>query len=333
MKLQSWIFGAAFAAGCAVDRPQVPDPEPVAVHWTLDHATSDGTLLGVWGSSANDVWAVGGQADRALVMHGDGARWTRVDIDAPSLLWSVYGFSATDVYAVGEGGLILRYDGIEWRRVESGTDLWLYGVWGSSKDDVWIVGGDRNGPPGSAVMLRGSGDSFRVVAELPAELVPRIFYKVHGLAPDDVRALGSDGMLRYDGVTWRRDPLPTSEPLFAMWGHDEGGLYAVGGSGTGEVLHWDGERWSEVAALPIGTGLSGVFSSADGPTIMVGAYAYVFELGRDGVPTTVELPAMGSRPFFHGVWGDGEGTTYVVGGDLFDYPRTMTGTIVRRAVE
>ena len=320
MKLE-WMLGVSLLAGCGADAA----PET----WTLDHAAHDGALLAVWGSGPDDIWAVGGQADRALVMHGDGTRWTPVDVDAPSLLWSVYGLSATDVYAVGEGGLILHYDGTRWRRIESGTDLLLYGIWASSSDDVWIVGGDRFGPAGSAIMLRGARDTFRVVDDLPPALAPSVLYKVHGFAPDDVLALGSEGMLRWNGVAWQRDALPTSEPLFALWGHDANAVYAVGGSAMGEVVHFDGTRWTEVAALPIGLGLSGVFSSSNGPTIAVGAQAHVFELDHDGV-IEADLPEMASRPFLHGVWGDEHGTVYVVGGDLFEYPRPMTGTILRR---
>jgi hypothetical protein len=298
-----WIIGAVLAAGCATEPPS----------WTVDHVSTDGALLGVWGSGPDEVWAVGGQTDRALVMRGDGTQWARVDVDADARLWSIYGVSATDVYAVGEHGLILYYDGTDWRRVASGTDLFLYGVWASSRDDVWIVGGDRTGA--GAVMLRGARDSFRIVDTLPAQLAPDILYKVHGFAPDNVLALGNSGMLRWDGAAWHREQMPTTEPMVAMWGHAANEVYAVGGTGLGAVVHWDGAQWNEVAALPIGSGLNGVFSSPHDPAIAVGSHAQVFELGRDGSVVRPTLPELAAQPFLHGVWGDQHGTTYVVGGE------------------
>jgi hypothetical protein len=319
----AWMLG--FLAACGgVDSSVEHD----AV-WMVDHVTTDGAVLGVWGSGPDDVWAVGGQVDSPLVLHGDGARWTPVGVEGNSLLWSVYGFSATDVYAVGEAGLILHFDGSSWTRVVSGTDLLLYGVWGSSGDDVWIVGGDRYGSAGSAIVLRGTRGSFSRV-EMPPELAPSVLFKVHGFAPDDVYLVGNEGVLRWNGTAWRREPMPTTEPLRAMWGQNARDIYAVGGNETGEIFRYDGQQWTEVANLSIGLGLSGVFTSADGPTIAVGANALVFELDHDGSLINAKLPTTDSLPFLHAVWGDGHGTTYTVGGDLHDYPAPMTGTIFRR---
>jgi photosystem II stability/assembly factor-like uncharacterized protein len=316
------MLGASLTAACG-------DVEPDA-RWTVDHATTDGVLLGVWGSGPNDVWAVGGQADRSLVLHGDGTSWTPFDISSRSLLFSVYGFSATDVYAVGERGLIVHYDGTTWTRVESGTDRHLFGLWGSSGDDVWIVGGDVSKPDGSAIVLRGARGSFEAV-ELPDDLAPNALFKVHGFAPDDVMIVGNEGrVLRWNGTQWRKDPVPTSGPLFSTWGRGADDVYAVGGRGSGEIVHFDGQQWRQVVELHTGQGLSGVFTSPDGPTIAVGPSALVFELDRDRSLVHAKLPELDPLPFLHAVWGDGHGTTYTVGGDLLRYPRPMGGVVLSR---
>lgn len=331
MRLGTLILGATLTAACG--GMELTGDEPTLDSegsWTLDHATSDGVLLGVWGSGPNDVWAVGGQADRSLVLHGDGTSWTPMEVPSTSLLFSIYGFSDSDVYAVGERGLILHYDGTTWVRVESGTELPLFGLWGASGDEVWIVGGAPPGRAGSAVVLRGARGSFEVV-ELPAELAPRVLYKAHGFASDDVMLVGSESaVLRWNGTEWSRDPVPTSVPLFSTWGRGADDVYAVGGGGGGEILHFDGQVWSQVAELPTGSGLSGVFTSSDGPTVVVGAHSFVFELGRDGSLVQARIPELDPVPFLHGVWGDGNGTTYAVGGDLPAYPRTMSGVILSR---
>jgi hypothetical protein len=325
VKLSIAMLGVALAA-CGVESAPIDD----APAWTEELSTNDGALLGVWGTGPDDVWAVGGQVDRSLVLHNDGRRWTNVPVDGGALLITTYGFTASDVYAVGEHGLILHFDGTAWSRIDAGVDVPLYGVWGSAGDDVWIVGGDRSGAAGSAVVLRGSHGAFRVVDDVPAELVPSVLYKVHGFAADDVVMVGSAGVLRWNGAQWRRDDVPMAGPLFSTWGRADDDLYAVGGSSVGEVLHFDGQAWSEVVQVGVGGGLSGVFTSAEGPAYAVGGDAVVLEIGRDGTIAQAATPALSSTPQLHAVWGDNAGSVYTVGGSLVDYPQAMTGVILRR---
>lgn len=329
MRLANLVIGAGLLAiGCGT-----PSPSDFAGGgtWEVHHLEDGGGLFSVWGSGPDDVWVAGGQVGHGLLLHSDGTAWTRVDTGAHELLWWVYGFGQEDVYAVGEGGLILHYDGERWRHVASGTDQTLYGVWGASGGDVWIVGGDPNGAAGSAVVLRGQGESFHMVDNLPEELLPSALYKVYGFHARDVIAVGTDGtVLRFDGDTWIRQPVPTTEPIFSMWARAEDDLYAVGGHGIGEILHFDGTEWSKVDAAGFDQGLSGVFTAPGFPTIAVGASSYVVEIAPDGLEVEPEMPLMYPAPSLHGVWADETGTAYAVGGDLFAYPDAMSGVILRR---
>jgi hypothetical protein len=317
------MSAAALAAACGTQ------PASDRGTWVVDRTTTDGAILGVWGSGPSDVWAVGGQADRSLVLHGDGSGFTRIDVSSRALLYGVYGITASDVYAVGEHGLILHYDGATWSQVASGTQLPLFGLWGGSSDDVWIVGGDMAGPPGSAVVLRGSRGGFHAVA-MPADVTPNVLFKAHGFAADDVTMVGAGGaVLRWDGTAWHRDAVPTEQPLRSTWGSDPENAYAVGGDDTGEILHSDGQEWRQVAELHTGEGLNGVFTSADGSMIAVGPHG-VFELDAGTSLVEAALPAQASAYALHGVWGDDAGTTYAVGGTLDAYPGAMGGVILRR---
>ncbi len=56
----------------------------------------------VWGSAADDIWAVGGAG---LVLHYDGNEWTTVEVGAESQLLGVYGAGASDVWIVGYEGV------------------------------------------------------------------------------------------------------------------------------------------------------------------------------------------------------------------------------------
>ncbi|HEY8145084.1 MAG TPA: hypothetical protein VIG06_20530 [Kofleriaceae bacterium] len=317
------LIGAILVAACGAPGDNLDGT------WTVDHTVEGGALLSVWGSAPDDVWAGGGTTDRGVVLHGDGETWTELDTGASSMLWWVYGFSSDDVYAVGERGLILHYDGSSWQRAESGTDLTLYGVWGASGDDVWIVGGDPI-TQGSAVILRGHGTSFSRVTDLPSELAPGALFKAYGYAADDVILVGSGGaVLRWNGTAWRREAVPTSEPLFSLWGRAADDLFAVGGWTAGTVLHFAGDGWTEVAHAA-GSGLSGVFTSPGGPTFAVGPDAYVLEIMPDGMQVEPAMPDLAPLTAFHGVWGDSAGTTYAVGGDLFAADGPTSGVILRR---
>lgn len=331
MRLVNVVIGTALlvAAGCG-DQAMTSDRAGGGT-WELQHVEEDGALVSVWGSGPDDVWAAGGQVGRGLVLHNDGTGWARVETGASELLWWIYGFRSDDVYAVGEGGLILHYDGESWQRVESGTDQTLYGVWGASGDDVWIVGGNPTGPAGSAVVLRGQGRSFQIVEDVPGELMPSALFKIYGFHSREVIAVGSGGtVLRFDGETWDRQEVPTEKPIFSLWGRGQDDLYAVGGYGVGEVLHYDGSGWRQATDASLKHGLTGVFTAPSYPTIAVGPSSYIVELQPDGVAMEPELPRMTSVPSLHGVWGDGAGSTYAVGGDLFAYPEPMGGVILRR---
>ena len=319
------LIGLSLAslAACAGDAGDEPTT------WTVAHTEADGALVSVWGSSPDHVWAVGGQADRGLILHSDGVLWSPVGVDAPAMLTWVYGFHDDDVYAVGDEGLAFHYDGSDWSRIDTGTDLPLYGVWGASGDEVWIVGGDPEGTAGDAVVLRGSAGAFERVT-VPADLAPSALYKAYGFAADDFIAVGTDGtVLRWTGGDWWREPTPTEQPLFSLWGRGPDDIYAVGGSVSGEVLHYDGAAWSR-AHEETDNGLAGVFTTQDGPAIAVGMYSYVLELDQDGGEVEPVMPALAPVPFLHGVWGDGAGTTYAAGGDLFRFPDRMTGVILQR---
>lgn len=163
-----WHFdGAAWA--------EVPLPDDVP--------RKDGELPGlfkVWGTGADDVWAVGADG---TVLHKSGSAWARVESGRRETLFAVWGtggkvfvvgggaqavlleragdgfrdvsptavsllqgVSATPAigYAVGEGGAVYRYDGASWAEVRSGLKLdveSLHAVWVDSEGGTWAVGG------------------------------------------------------------------------------------------------------------------------------------------------------------------------------------------------
>jgi hypothetical protein len=105
---------------------------PVSPSLSLPDGWVSGELYGIWGSNANEVYAVGfgnnGSTVLPLVYRWNGSVWTS-SIPQPQLpggwtsgnLYGVWGVSGNDVYTVGSGNngtqnvpLLYHWDGSQW---------------------------------------------------------------------------------------------------------------------------------------------------------------------------------------------------------------------------
>ncbi len=125
-------------------------------------------LTGLWGSSANDIWAVGGDCE----------------------------VGAIDATVGGGAGTLLHWDGRSWSSVHVESVAALCSVWGAAQNDVWAVGADSQG-------LHWDGTRW---APVPLSPEPATFHEVVGRTADDVYALGdsADGahVFHWDGQAW-----------------------------------------------------------------------------------------------------------------------------------
>lgn len=115
-----------------------------AGHWAYENPQTNADLEGIWGSGANDVWAVG---QNGTIRHASGpaGTWSIVASPTTNDLHAIWGSGPNDVWAVGDAGTVLHFDGKAWARATIGlapgdVPTRLLGVWGSGPDDVWIVG-------------------------------------------------------------------------------------------------------------------------------------------------------------------------------------------------
>lgn len=132
--------------------------------WSVDTLPSNGSpqviMSSLWGSSAQDLWAVGDNVNlSANIYHYDGTHWE--SFPAISAMpyrisyRSVTGFSKTDVYAIGrreyfnprpgvnyeDSSLIVHFDGIRWSVMHVPPGRGLLTIWGKTPADIW-AGGD-----------------------------------------------------------------------------------------------------------------------------------------------------------------------------------------------
>jgi len=76
--------------------------------WFEHDSNTSSDLRGVWGSSKNDVFAVG---DSGVIQHYDGIEWTTLNSGVGDDIFGVWGTGPDNVYAVTAAGAILHYDG------------------------------------------------------------------------------------------------------------------------------------------------------------------------------------------------------------------------------
>jgi hypothetical protein len=191
----------------------------------LPFADAGGSFYSLWGSSANDLWAVGRVYFSSLsaVSHFDGVTWSdHVPFPFTFQLNGVWGTGASDVWAVGINGIYHR-GGAGWAQVAGVTGA-FNAIWGSAADDVWAVGD-------AGAVLHWNGTTWTSVSSgVSASLTG-----VWGSAPNDVWVVGDAGtLLRWDGGRWVTVPSGTSAPLSGVWGAAANDVWAVGNA----LLHY-----------------------------------------------------------------------------------------------
>ena len=198
-------------------------------------------LVGVWGSAADDIYAVGGGRGRfslgpPAILHYDGTQWSEVFPGAGVgvTVWDdVWGTSATDVHVVGKDAgrftseVILHFDGTGWAEVDREVRRYApSALWGTSSSDVFAVG---NG--GRALHYDGLAWTVMVTPSSHGLL------DVWGSSPTNVSAVGGT-VLRYNGVEWRAIEKPGDNTFRTIWGSSASDVI-LGGDGG---IIWHGSR-------------------------------------------------------------------------------------------
>jgi hypothetical protein len=278
-------------------------------------------LLSIWGSSAVDVYAVGGDVgDGAgpLVLHYDGASWGRLETGLVGNLWWVHGFADGPVFMGGDGGLIVRFEnGAFTRMTTPGTDT-VFGLWGSSPTDMWAVGGAVGGARGAFAWRSNGVDPWTPAAGFPSALSDSTaLWKMFGRSASDAWIVGTDGAtLRWDGSSLAEVAPIVGESLFTVHGNADR-YVAVGGFGTGLILENTNGTWQD--ASPQGApGFVGVHLTSSGG-LAVGQDGAVYGRGPHGRWTRQETGVYIDETF-HSVWTDPSGGIWAVGGQVLTLP-------------
>ncbi|MFL5796486.1 MAG: hypothetical protein ACJ77A_00950 [Actinomycetota bacterium] len=238
-------------------------------------------LLGVTGTSPDDVWVGGGRfnADfgkpehtRSLLLYWDGSSMTllppREDVSGVN---SIDAIAPDDVWAATETGP-WHWDGTAWSQVgDPILDGNTLAISASGPDDVWAVGG--NAFATAPFIEHFDGTRWTEVAT-PASLhqppggpLSIGLNAVAALAPDDAWAVGGyffqgqgterpepPVVLHWDGSQWTIvDMPPPGDAAYEGWSVAAGGpddvwvaaeaIFPSYENTPGLVLHWDGSIW------------------------------------------------------------------------------------------
>ena len=233
------------------------------VHWdgrawsiVTSAAGTPGSAQNAWsisaisGSSATDVWAVGGDGYNGIILHWDGAVWTTIAKGPGWPIFSgVWSSGPSDAWAVGSD--IRHWNGSAWSVAVS--NVLLQDVWGTGANDVWAVGS-------TGAIRHWDGAVWSTVASGSTAS----FNAVWGSGPSDVWAVGASSqsagtILHWNGSAW--SATTGSIPgLRSVWGSGSDDVWAISNTPPrGAILHWNGSAWSAVASdTPI---LYGVWGS------------------------------------------------------------------------
>jgi hypothetical protein len=261
-----------------------------------------GDIRAIWGTAANDVWAV--TAD-GKVLHMDGMAWSVV-AEALTGGWSgVWAHSPREVWVAGNAG-VGRFDGTTWRTLNPpfGT---VQALWGAGPGAPWGAGEFGFGNS-DLVFWNGRLWDWGQYAE-PPPFESRI-KAIWGTRPDNVWAVGTRSIYRYDGKVWRAVFTPDRRRggLLAVRGLGETDVWAVGDF---VVNHFDGRRWTDVAPDP-GIAFNtfyGVWASAADDVWIVGANGYILHIEGD----FGERVPSGTRNHLYGIWGSSPTDIWAVG--------------------
>lgn len=165
-----------------------------------------------WGSSANDLWAVGGNYPRdgkttnALLLHWNGTTFTEVASPPPiaRYLERVSGSGPSNVWTISDTD-ILRYDGTSWTTVpapDAATHL-LRGIDVAGVDDVWLLEQAKVSSPYLCRATHFDGTSWTPTADITCD--SRNSSAIRAFGPNELW-MGRDGTVanavRWDGTKW-----------------------------------------------------------------------------------------------------------------------------------
>lgn len=274
----------------------------LAFEWRAMATPTSVSLNDIWGSSVDDVYAVGYDG---TIIHYDGTSWEHQNSPTTVRLRGVWGTGPSNVYAVGDLGTILRYDGVEWKNESSGAAENLFELWGTGPEGIFVVGE-------SGTILRYDGADWKSISDIPVHTTLR---SVWGTSSDNVFAVGLfREILHYDGQTWRRSLENDGSSRIrwhGIWGFASDSVYVVGeDDGDSRIMYYDGNDWSPPDGTESEESFNGVWGTGATDIFVAGNEGFIQHYDGDSWERT-DVPVSGD---IQAIWGT-DSEVFAVGED------------------
>jgi hypothetical protein len=262
----------------------------------------------VWGSSKNDVFAVGSSG---RIQHFDGIRWSSMSSPTTQKLNGVWGAGPARVFAVGAAGVVLYYDGLTWTRLAVPTTKDLREISGSGPGDIHISAQNDL----SVLHFDGTrwSESDVCAAISWGGCVQLSSSTVFAVSPTSVfHATNTAALAVSNGARWNIAPYAggaTYASIASLWGDSPTNVYAGGANEL--LLHWDGVQWRDI--LPINDDLLSVWSNSATNAVAVGNAGAIFRF--NGTSWRKETSPTSTMSLVS-VWGSATDDVYAVGDNL-----------------
>ncbi|MBN2099045.1 MAG: hypothetical protein JW753_05550 [Dehalococcoidia bacterium] len=304
--------------------------------WSPMHGGPGHHLNAVWGSSDNNVFAVGALG---TILHYNGQNWRAMNSGTKNPLVDVWGSSGSDVFAVGMStfgmvGSMLHYSGVglRWTQMDSYPSDSTDAVWGSSSNDVFALSG--------GTIYHYDGLTWSVFYRSTSVSSMHSLHGIWGRSGSSVFSVGGaqrlDGhgdwvpfaaILHYDGSTWTTMESSTKNTLRDVWGSSDNNVFAVGDAGT--ILYYDGSEWSTVTS-GIAPDLHAVWGSSESNVFAVGDAGTILRYdgstwSRMSVTSTRTGSSSRNMDPLYGIWGSSENDVFAVGSEtIMHHPGHFT---------
>jgi len=189
-------------------------------------------LRSVWGSSPDDVWAVG---DQGTIIHWNGSEWRKVQSPINLILYDVWGTSSDNIYAIhislSQQSQLIHYQGNSWTNI---TNQLPTGE--RNFTSLWFDKGGTGYIVGNNVLFYDGGTFNRIVINQDKFLL-----RVRGRNSTDVFAVGQKGRVHhFNGTDWMTYPeLFDESPGMELRGVyvTETTVFAVGIINNGSIIY------------------------------------------------------------------------------------------------
>lgn len=297
-------------------------------------------LTAIWGSSANDVWAVG---SGGTVVHFDGTTWKLVPSGIPDTFHAVWGSGPNDVWMGSSCSTLYHLAGptgaLEQRPAFAGPgEVYpgrVYTIWGAGSD-VRVgaqLFGQFDEDAGDIVFgthLRSvgpdAGGGWEVARGFDGRFVHGTIRAIWGASSSDVwmaidnaeeepwtrgsivRGRQEDG----GAFTWASVESQSSAPLESLWGTATGDVWGVGSNGI--VRHFKPNAPAfAIEDANVGKSLHAVSGTSASDVWAVGDDGTIIHFdGTSWSEASVALP-LGPKPTLWGVWASAPNDVWVVG--------------------